>query len=230
MQIGIFEGRKRKRHRTKLSHREGDLPMITKFNLKQVTMKQSEVIALLKKHGYKKLTVEEALDDGRCAESKTYFKNNGNLCINTGRMGFNLLAKKNDLGMGIYEYSDENKDMHYTTKDIFFSMLEKEVTTSETAKRQASLFEQWEAMKEKHPDAIIILRVGDFYETFGQDAIDVSKILGITLTKRLKDKTGKTTMGNTELTGFPHFSLDAYLPKLVRAGRRVALCEELKKK
>lgn len=103
------------------------------------------------------------------------------------------------------------------------------INKMETTKTKPSLIEQWEAMKEKHPDAIIIFRVGDFYETFGNDAIKASEILGITLTKRLKDKTGKTTMDSIELAGFPHFALDTYLPKLVRGGNRVAICEELEK-
>lgn len=85
------------------------------------------------------------------------------------------------------------------------------------------LMEQYYAMKSKHPDAILLYRVGDFYETFGEDAITTSKILGIVLTKR-------NNGGNDiELAGFPYHSLDAYLPKLVRAGYRVAICEQLEK-
>lgn len=76
-------------------------------------------------------------------------------------------------------------------------------------------------MKNKHPDAIILFRVGNFYETFAEDAVKVSDILGLTLTRRI-DK-GKYT----ELAGFPHHALDTYLPKLVRAGHRVAICEQL---
>lgn len=77
-------------------------------------------------------------------------------------------------------------------------------------------------MKKKHPDAIILFRVGDFYETFMQDAVDTSKILGITLTRRAAN-----TKESVELTGFPHHACENYLPKLVRAGRRVAICEPL---
>ena len=85
------------------------------------------------------------------------------------------------------------------------------------------LMEQYYAMKSKHPDAILLYRVGDFYETFGEDAITTSKILGIVLTKR-------NNGGNDiELAGFPYHSIDAYLPKLVRAGFRVAICEQLEK-
>lgn len=85
------------------------------------------------------------------------------------------------------------------------------------------LMEQYYAMKGKHPDAILLYRVGDFYETFGEDAITTSKILGIVLTKR------NNGGSDIELAGFPYHALDAYLPKLVRAGYRVALCEQLEK-
>ena len=77
-------------------------------------------------------------------------------------------------------------------------------------------------MKKKHPDAILLFRVGDFYETFSEDAIAASKILGITLTRRANGKAAYV-----ELAGFPHHALDTYLPRLVRAGRRVAICEQL---
>ncbi len=81
---------------------------------------------------------------------------------------------------------------------------------------------QYLEMKRKHPDAILLFRVGDFYETFSEDAIEASRILGITLTRRAN---GSAT--HVELAGFPHHALDAYLPKLVRAGKRVAICEQL---
>ena len=81
---------------------------------------------------------------------------------------------------------------------------------------------QYLEMKKKHPDAILLFRVGDFYETFSTDAIDASEILGITLTRRANGKSQ-----SVELAGFPHHALDSYLPKLVRAGRRVAICEQL---
>jgi DNA mismatch repair protein MutS len=80
---------------------------------------------------------------------------------------------------------------------------------------------QYNAIKARYPDAVLLFRVGDFYETFGQDAIKASKILGIVLTKRSNGGS------NEELAGFPHHSLDTYLPKLVRAGERVAICEQL---
>lgn len=77
-------------------------------------------------------------------------------------------------------------------------------------------------MKEKHPDAVLLFRVGDFYETFREDAVVASEILGITLTRRANGNNAYI-----ELAGFPHHALDTYLPKLVRAGRRVAICEQL---
>ncbi len=81
---------------------------------------------------------------------------------------------------------------------------------------------QYVAIKRQHPDAILLFRVGDFYETFGEDAIKASEILGITLTRRANG-----AAAYVELAGFPHHALDTYLPKLVRAGQRVAICEQL---
>ena len=81
---------------------------------------------------------------------------------------------------------------------------------------------QYVEMKKKHPDAVLLFRVGDFYETFSEDAVEASKILGITLTRRANGKAQ-----SVELAGFPHHALDTYLPKLVRAGKRVAICEQL---
>lgn len=84
------------------------------------------------------------------------------------------------------------------------------------------LMKQYAEMKAKHPDAILLFRVGDFYETFSDDAIEASEILGITLTRRANG-----AAQYVELAGFPHHALDSYLPKLVRAGKRVAICEQL---
>ncbi len=81
---------------------------------------------------------------------------------------------------------------------------------------------QYNAIKRKHPDAILLFRVGDFYETFSEDAIKAAEILGITLTRRANG-----AASYVELAGFPHHALDTYLPKLVRAGQRVAICEQL---
>jgi len=87
---------------------------------------------------------------------------------------------------------------------------------------ETPLMKQYYAIKGKHPDALLLFRVGDFYETFGEDAIKTSGILGITLTRRANG-----AASYVELAGFPHHALDTYLPKLVRAGQRVAICEQL---
>jgi len=87
---------------------------------------------------------------------------------------------------------------------------------------ETPLMKQYLEIKSKHPDAILLFRVGDFYETFSEDAINASKILGITLTRRANG-----AASYVELAGFPHHALDTYLPKLVRAGQRVAICEQL---
>ncbi len=87
---------------------------------------------------------------------------------------------------------------------------------------ETPLMKQYYNVKAKHPDAILLFRVGDFYETFGEDAIKASDILGITLTRRAN---GSASF--VELAGFPYHALDTYLPKLVRAGQRVAICEQL---
>src|SRR4051812_24922601 len=93
---------------------------------------------------------------------------------------------------------------------------------SKTVSKESPLMQQHNAIKAKYPDAILLFRVGDFYETFGQDALVTSKVLGITLTKR---NNGLAT--SSELAGFPHHALDTYLHKLVKAGYRVAICDQL---
>lgn len=87
---------------------------------------------------------------------------------------------------------------------------------------ETPLMKQYFEMKQQHPDAVLLFRVGDFYETFCDDAITASEILGITLTRRANG-----AAASIELAGFPHHALDTYLPKLVRAGKRVAICEQL---
>ncbi|MDH3322371.1 MAG: DNA mismatch repair protein MutS, partial [Flavobacteriaceae bacterium] len=82
--------------------------------------------------------------------------------------------------------------------------------------------QQYNNIKVKYPDAMLLFRVGDFYETFGDDAVKAAKILGIVLTKR-----GAGSETETALAGFPHHSLNTYLPKLVKAGLRVAICDQL---
>lgn len=96
-------------------------------------------------------------------------------------------------------------------------MSKKEKNPAETP-----LMKQYNQIKAKYPEALLLFRVGDFYETFGQDAVVASKVLGIVLTKR-----GAGSSSETELAGFPHHSLESYLPKLVRAGHRVAICDQL---
>lgn len=94
--------------------------------------------------------------------------------------------------------------------------------TNEKKYVETPLMKQYYDIKEKHPDAILLFRVGDFYETFGDDAIKTAGILGITLTRRANG-----AASYVELAGFPYHALDTYLPKLVRAGQRVAICEQL---
>jgi DNA mismatch repair protein MutS len=96
------------------------------------------------------------------------------------------------------------------------------VPNPEKAIKETPLMKQYNDIKRKYPDACLLFRVGDFYETFGDDAVRASKILGITLTKR-----GAGSETETALAGFPHHSINTYLPKLVKAGLRVAICDQL---
>src|SRR3984885_6113074 len=96
------------------------------------------------------------------------------------------------------------------------------MTKSTASPVETPLIKQYNTIKTKYPDALLLFRVGDFYETFGTDAIKASGILGIVLTRRAN---GSASF--IELAGFPHHSLDTYLPKLVRAGQRVAICDQL---
>lgn len=112
----------------------------------------------------------------------------------------------------------ESKDETPTPKE--------ETEKAEEVKVELSpMLKQFYELKAKHPDAVILFRCGDFYETYGIDAEEASKILGITITKNIKrkDKDGKPLA----LAGFPHHALDTYLPKLIRAGKRVAICDQL---
>ncbi len=95
-------------------------------------------------------------------------------------------------------------------------------TAVKTKKEETPLMKQYNAIKAKHPGALLLFRVGDFYETFGDDAVTASKVLDIVLTKR-----SNGSASEVELAGFPHHSLDSYLPRLVRAGYRVAICDQL---
>ena len=96
------------------------------------------------------------------------------------------------------------------------------MASKEKSAKETPLMKQYNEIKRKYPDACLLFRVGDFYETFGEDAIRASKILGIVLTKR-----GAGSETETALAGFPHHSLNTYLPKLVKAGLRVAICDQL---
>ncbi len=96
------------------------------------------------------------------------------------------------------------------------------LSTKEKSPKETPLMKQYNEIKNKYPDACLLFRVGDFYETFGEDAVRASKILGITLTKR-----GAGSETETALAGFPHHSINTYLPKLVKAGLRVAICDQL---
>ena len=96
------------------------------------------------------------------------------------------------------------------------------MSTKEKVKKETPLMQQYNQIKAKYPDACLLFRVGDFYETFGEDAVRTAKVLGITLTKR-----GAGSSSEIELAGFPHHSLNVYLPKLVKAGLRVAICDQL---
>lgn len=102
-------------------------------------------------------------------------------------------------------------------------MARKSETKKTTAKKVTPLMQQYFKVKNKYPDAILLFRVGDFYETFGEDAVKASRVLGIVLTSR------NNGGSDIELAGFPHHSMDLYLPRLVKAGFRVAICEQLEK-
>jgi DNA mismatch repair protein MutS len=98
----------------------------------------------------------------------------------------------------------------------------KSAATPDKAPKETPLMKQYNEIKNKYPDACLLFRVGDFYETFGEDAVRAAGILGITLTKR-----GAGSETETALAGFPHHSINTYLPKLVKAGLRVAICDQL---
>jgi len=102
------------------------------------------------------------------------------------------------------------------------NIIKQPLTPKENPSKETPLMKQYNEIKRKYPDACLLFRVGDFYETFGEDAIRASKILGIVLTKR-----GAGSESETALAGFPYHSLNTYLPKLVKAGLRVAICDQL---
>ena len=124
------------------------------------------------------------------------------------------------------------KNMNSEDKDVPVAQKGKSIDDAsskeekEAEKTQLSpIMKQFQNLKEKHPDALLLFRCGDFYETYKEDAVTASKILGITLTKSSKqlDDKGK----QLQMAGFPYHALDSYLPKLIRAGQRVAICDQL---
>lgn len=122
--------------------------------------------------------------------------------------------------------ANSNSFYHVTLHDITPNELQalsdvkdKLVEAASHATKQSPIMRQWTNLKEKHPDALLLFRCGDFYETYKEDAVQAAKILGITLTKRNYD--------GLQMTGFPHHALDTYLPKLIRKGCRVAICDQL---
>ena len=116
----------------------------------------------------------------------------------------------------------KNRYLCYDNHSIYSIKKEKERTVNEEEIVLTPMMKQFLDLKAKHPDAVMLFRCGDFYETYSTDAIVAAEILGITLTKRANGK-GKTI----EMAGFPHHALDTYLPKLIRAGKRVAICDQL---
>jgi len=111
---------------------------------------------------------------------------------------------------------------YYKFAVLIFHLKYNNLAAKEKVVKETPLMKQYNEIKRKYPDACLLFRVGDFYETFGEDAIRASKILGITLTKR-----GAGSDTETALAGFPHHSVNTYLPKLVKAGLRVAICDQL---
>lgn len=97
--------------------------------------------------------------------------------------------------------------------------------TEETTK--PSIMEQYNELKEKHPGAVLLFRIGDFYEAYDEDATKIGEILGVTITRKLNSKEKGSDGHALKLAGFPHHALDTYLPKLIRAGVRVAICDHL---
>lgn len=125
-------------------------------------------------------------------------------------------------------YNVEQTTMNANNHDAYVEILKnKGAQLSQNEKEQkgkySSIMKQWKELKGKHPDALLLFRIGDFYEMYKQDAKRGSEVLGITLTKMNESK-------NFHLAGFPHQALDTYLPKLIRAGERVAICDQLESK
>lgn len=118
--------------------------------------------------------------------------------------------------------SYRNERVPYNYQYLFRLALQNRRFMAKKEGAETPLMQQYYSTKAKYPDAILLYRMGDFYETFGEDAVVTARILGITLTKR-----SHGSPGDVELAGFPYHAIDTYLPKLVRAGQRVAICEQL---
>ena len=154
---------------------------------------------------------------------------------NIGELVFAITHDVNEMNDAIRWCNKHHAGDVFNCDNYTIKLVESENETSntkeETKKAEevkvelSPMLKQFYELKAKHPDAVLLFRCGDFYETYGEDAEDVSKILGITLTKntKRKDKDGKPLA----LAGFPHHALDTYLPKLIRAGKRVAICDQL---
>ena len=130
-------------------------------------------------------------------------------------------SSKLDSAFGLHHFSTKlMADVSASKAQAEPSAAQESAPEAEQAAEPSALAKAYESMKAKHPDAILLYRCGDFYEAFGEDAKAVSEVLGIILTRRnAKDITA-------QMAGFPHHALDSYLPKLVRAGKRVAICDE----
>ena len=133
---------------------------------------------------------------------------------------------KQETQLSTNKHEEEHREYHEEKKDI---REEKEATVQrdnnatvekKEETKDSPIMKQWKELKDKHPDALLLFRVGDFYEMYEQDAKRGAEVLGITLTKR-------NTQAGPYMAGFPHHALDTYLPKLIRAGERVAICDQL---
>ena len=132
-----------------------------------------------------------------------------------------VLQKDNNVEQSTQEKQEEATEV----KQAETAIVDKHDEQKEVVLKEDPLVQQYLDLKKKHPDAILLFRCGDFYETYKDDAVKASKILGITLTKSngRKDDEGKPLA----MAGFPYHALDTYLPKLIRAGERVAICDQL---
>ena len=161
------------------------------------------------------------------------------------------------MGYEVYQYTDKEKSHYFLSEvtsdkrrayalakkpDKYFvfqgnyrlpsdNITKKAMTMKQTEETTMSPFmKQYNELKEKHPEAILLFRVGDFYETYDEDAVKAGEILGITVTRKFNSKDKGSDGHALKMAGFPYHSLDTYLPKLIRAGERVAICDSLDSK